>query len=1249
MSSEVLSLWKEAVPASGREAELAALLREHELSRESGKARFVFVRGPAGVGKSHLFGLFRQALVARGVPVFESGLPRESGRPFGLWASMLAQLFEQVGHSAVPALRLAALSRGLGSLLNDAEAEGGVSPPEEQRLALQESLCDLFLLAGRMQPVFLFSDLDAADRGSLELFRSLAEISATPESRASGLFVASFRDEGDGAAALPEVAERVRARSIPLAGLDVEGIRAYLSRSEVAQKLLDATGGNPDALEQLLERPAAKPVELFLRRAARFPEEQQRLLKVLAVAKTALAPSRVSAALERLGEPVPPLAAQLDALVRGHALSVRVVDGTPAYRFAREGEKQAYLEALEDGSRLAALRALGETLLQGDDPVGAASLLLEVDPEGAGAAAALAAADRLSAQGAHEDASELYHRSLPTLGATEKARVLRQLSEIAVAQGDFRLALRQLLRARRAAPQSLAEDSQLAGQVARLLIRQGRLGLATLALQPALRRPETAAAATVHQIEIKLLRGDAAGAAALAEAALGGPVGPPAQWIALRNVLGKAQLVLGEPSRAEALFGENYALAQEHGLAALATMARHNQGVAAHKAGDRERAIAFYQATDSAHRSTHALSLANLGSLYADSGDFEPALDHLARALQAYSRFSGSREVAHVASNLGRLNHFLGDFERAIELSEHALKRATAIGEPYLQGGALLNLAETLLDKGESVEAQVLFDQARVKFEKVGNAGFAALCCAGKARCYLFTGNLAQAGEELARSQVDKGCAQLPAAAIEVELARAEVCLALGDLHGAGRSAGRARDALLTQPDLEGPYRVYFLMAKLRRATGDAAGAQAELARSARLLEELTQRVPAPRRMQFLSVPRRAEVLAAQGPELRLPARSKSLGPVLAATAPGLVGRSAPLIKVTRQLEPLGRSNATVLIRGESGTGKELIAEALHLLSPRKAMPLVKVNCAAMVEDLLLSELFGHEKGAFTGAIRERKGRFELADGGTLFLDEIGDISPKCQVALLRVLQEREFERVGGTRTLKVDVRVICATNCDLETQIAQGRFRQDLYYRLKGVMLELPSLRERLEDLGLLSEHFLARVARERGEAVKHLSLDALELLRRHSWPGNVRELENVLASATIFADGNLITPDAFSHISELASLMAGTVPGMTPAEPGPRPGPEVHAGDLAVNASQRASVPVQPSGELDYYQLAREQGLSLKELRHQVEMQCIRTALQEGGGNISEAARLLKMKRSRLSQIVNSEPSLRGLAHAE
>jgi transcriptional regulator with GAF, ATPase, and Fis domain len=347
-------------------------------------------------------------------------------------------------------------------------------------------------------------------------------------------------------------------------------------------------------------------------------------------------------------------------------------------------------------------------------------------------------------------------------------------------------------------------------------------------------------------------------------------------------------------------------------------------------------------------------------------------------------------------------------------------------------------------------------------------------------------------------------------------------------------------------------------------------------------------------------------------------------------------------------LEPIARSNATVLIRGESGTGKELVAEAVHQGSPRHEMPLVKVNCAAMVEDLLLSELFGHDKGAFTGAIRERKGRFELADGGTIFLDEVGDLSPKAQVALLRVLQERTFERVGGTRTLSVDVRVVCATNRDLETMIASGLFRQDLYYRLKGVMLELPPLRARGDDLSLLCSHFLARIGKSRGEPSKVLAPEALALLSRHSFPGNIRELENVLESASLFANSRVIGLECFEHLPELRAARSLPEAGLAHgALPRPAVAANVPAALVAAPV-ERVSAP--PEGEAaDYFSQLRSRGVSLKDLRQEMETQCIARALAESRGNISEAARLLKMKRSRLSQIVNADPQLRALTKGD
>jgi Nif-specific regulatory protein len=241
-----------------------------------------------------------------------------------------------------------------------------------------------------------------------------------------------------------------------------------------------------------------------------------------------------------------------------------------------------------------------------------------------------------------------------------------------------------------------------------------------------------------------------------------------------------------------------------------------------------------------------------------------------------------------------------------------------------------------------------------------------------------------------------------------------------------------------------------------------------------------------------------------------------------------VVGTSRAMREVFAEVHQAAPSRATVLLRGESGTGKEAVARAIHSLSPRKEAPFIKVNCAALSESLLESELFGHDKGAFTGAAGDRKGRFELAHGGTLFLDEVGDISPAFQAKLLRVLQEREFERVGGSKSIKVDVRLICATNRHLEKMVQRGEYRADLYYRINVVSISLPALRERREDIPSLVKHFLDRFNRENGRELK-IAPEAMKVLTHCWWPGNVRELENCIERTATMVQGDLITGMAF------------------------------------------------------------------------------------------------------------------------
>jgi Nif-specific regulatory protein len=237
-----------------------------------------------------------------------------------------------------------------------------------------------------------------------------------------------------------------------------------------------------------------------------------------------------------------------------------------------------------------------------------------------------------------------------------------------------------------------------------------------------------------------------------------------------------------------------------------------------------------------------------------------------------------------------------------------------------------------------------------------------------------------------------------------------------------------------------------------------------------------------------------------------------------------IIGSSGPVRQMYEQMAQVAATNTTVLIRGESGTGKEMVAHAIHYNSPRANKPFVKVSCAALPDSLIESELFGYERGAFTGAEQRKKGRFELAEGGTLFLDEIGDINLATQVKLLRVLQEREFERLGSTETIKVNVRMLTATNKDLERAIAAGTFREDLYFRLNVFTIFVPPLRERKADLLLLVDHFLEKFSREHRKSIKRISTPAIDMLMSYHWPGNVRELENTLERAVLMCDGQVV-----------------------------------------------------------------------------------------------------------------------------
>jgi nitrogen regulation protein NR(I) len=324
----------------------------------------------------------------------------------------------------------------------------------------------------------------------------------------------------------------------------------------------------------------------------------------------------------------------------------------------------------------------------------------------------------------------------------------------------------------------------------------------------------------------------------------------------------------------------------------------------------------------------------------------------------------------------------------------------------------------------------------------------------------------------------------------------------------------------------------------------------------------------------------------------------------------GIIGNSTGITELYAILERVADTPTTVLVTGESGTGKELVARALHEHSGRKDKPFIKVNCAAIPKELIESELFGYERGAFTGAVTSKPGRFELANGGTLFLDEIGEIPIEMQVKLLRALQESEFERVGGIKTIRVDVRLVAATNRDLKKLIAGGSFREDLFYRLNVVPIHLPALRERTADIPLLVEHFLLRFNERLRKKVEGVEPDATEQLVQYPWPGNIRELENVVERAVLFCDAQ--------------KLRAGDLP------------PEIRG------IAAMANVPL-PEADLQAA-LASEGGLKehVKVAMSRLEKELVSRALQQTNGNVTHAARLLKISRKGL-QLKMKELGLR------
>jgi transcriptional regulator with GAF, ATPase, and Fis domain len=682
----------------------------------------------------------------------------------------------------------------------------------------------------------------------------------------------------------------------------------------------------------------------------------------------------------------------------------------------------------------------------------------------------------------------------------------------------------------------------------------------------------------------------------------------------------------------------------------------------------------------------------NRGIALMSKGFLDDARAILERVLEDGGKLGEDRACAHAYSNLGVIAYRQHDYGAALAHWEATTRFPHALRGRIASARTVANLAELRLRLGlvDHAEHAIVFGRRLLG----GRAAAAASSHFGAVAAGVA---LKRGNTSLARREIDAALADAESAndlgdrLPEAHLVSARVALEDGDLHRAADAIanaeklvtnvrGRAEVAILRalhlralgQSALEAATEalaaarssgeeyllgeIHALLATLHRDAGDLQAAQAHCCRAIAVRDQVAAGLPPDIRAAFLA---KSEIVAlarlqvslassdADGEEEEAPRTSRVMREPEPSQAREIVGDDPQIRSLLVAIRKVARSNSTVLVRGESGTGKELVAEALHRASDRANGPLVSVNCAALVETLLLSELFGHEKGAFTGAASRRRGRFELAEGGTLFLDEIGDISPRTQVALLRVLQEKTFERVGGTTPIRANVRVICATHRDLKAMVDRGEFREDLYYRLRGITLEVPSLRARVGDLPKIADALLGRIASERGEAKKTLAQDAIDLLSRHRWQGNVRELENVLRAVALFADGEVITaPDLIENVDEMrtlaqsgpasqppislrGNLLAGPPPSFSAVELAQAGGSDEDDGDVALPDGESGATAAA-------YAQVRQGAVSLSDMKRQIERDCIARALAETKGNITRAATLLGMKRPRLSQLV-------------
>jgi transcriptional regulator with AAA-type ATPase domain/tetratricopeptide (TPR) repeat protein len=1175
-------------------------LRSEDLERlltalDAPHGRPVVLHGRRGVGKQRLV----RELVRRGaeraqVVVLEGHTPEAGGRSFHPFAEVAHQAMACAGQAGLTEQVVDPVYEALFPVLDHghAEIEG---PSLDQKLRFFDALRRLLAgLGSQARLLVIIHDLERADSDTLELATYLVdelfgEPDLDPQPAVKGLMVLVARDDAPHPGArdvLAELMERPGLQRLHLEGLDLEGLRRYVQSPHVLEKLLAASAGLPQEVDALIEALPDNVEELFERKLSGMEAVSRDALRALALSGRPASPRTLATVVQH---PLREVARALNALRDERVVDRKIHNGEFQFLFHRRRDLEVTERTLSAEDRARYHGGWAQALTGAPDSGGPALLahhqLRSQEPQ-RGVSLAIQAAETYAVSGALNAAIEMLESARPYAQGELLLAILERLAELAPLTGNPRRALRFVEAMKAALPEGQRGVAHLKEAELRNAAGEYELALVSLDAARASLAPDDARArarveaavseAHYHRAEL----GDAAHAAREGLEILSAKgEGPVRERIELMNQLGKIALADDDTAHAIDFFQETLALAEKSGLGHEQARALVNLGMAHMRLGETSRAeqrlLAGIEKAQEVNDLTRlAFGYMNLGVLVHQCGELGRALECYRECRSLFRRLGNRTQLARVLHNLGNLYLLVGDLERARAHNDEAMRLARQSGVERVV--AISTVVDGILigALGEHEAGERRLREGMRLLRRMGQAR-PLEAMVELVELKLEAGETEAAAELL--TEVEAGLAQVPSPILRARAHLLAGQVALDQGRDAEAAFTQARDAFerlgrrLFVRDAE----VGLTRALTRAGRREAARLHLDAARE--IQQQVAEDLPEHLAQRFWEAAPQVALREAQDELEGRPAPAAAPVPSAAwveASAPSapaapvahlerkpewqekygaIVGSSNKLFRVFHILDRIAQSDGTVLINGESGTGKELVAEAIHRNSPRANGPFVKLNCAALVESLLLSELFGHERGSFTGAHQRKIGRFEMAAGGTLFLDEIGDISPKTQVALLRVLQEREFERVGGGRPIKVEARIIFATNRNLQEMVREGTFREDLYYRLKGLTIDLPPLRDRPDDIVTLAEHFLGQYAQESGSVAKGLALEAMELLSRYEWPGNIRELENIIRSVALFAEGAVITGRDFDEYRELFQDGPVLTSASRPAPPAP------------------------------------------------------------------------------------------------